>query len=98
MLLWKRVSEVRLTLVATDRNNRPMPNLSPTDITVLDDGRPVPNFELRSAADLPLRLAIVLDLSDSTQKAWTAIRGALVHTLQRGHSSQRSDPGSDLQQ
>jgi VWFA-related protein len=83
MVLRKRVREVRLTLVATDQDNRPLPNLSPTDITVLDDGRPVPSFELRSAADLPLRLAIVLDLSDSTQKSWTAIRAALVYSLQQ---------------
>jgi VWFA-related protein len=80
-LLRKRVSEVRLTLVATDQNNRLLPSLSPTDITLLDDGRPVPNFELRSAADLPLRLAIVLDLSDSTQKSWAAIRSALLQSL-----------------
>src|SRR6266576_771465 len=82
-LLRKRVSEVRLALVATDQNNRPLPDLSPTDITVFDDGRPVSNFELRSAGDLPLRLGIVLDLSDSTQRSWGTVRNALINSLQQ---------------
>lgn len=79
----KRVSEVQFTLVATDQNNRPVPRLSPADIMVLDDGQPVPRFELRAAGDLPLRLGIVLDLSDSTQKSWSAVRGALVRSFGR---------------
>ena len=81
--LRKRVSEVRLALVATDQNNRPLPNLSPADITVLDDGRPISHFELRSAADLPLRLGIVLDLSDSTRESWASVRSALIDSLQQ---------------
>ena len=81
LLIRKRVSEVRLTLVATDRNDRPLLHLSPTDITVLEDGQPVPSFELRSAADLPLRIAIVLDLSDSTRRSWASVRGALTRSL-----------------
>jgi VWFA-related protein len=80
-LLRKRVSEVRLALVATDLNNRPLPNLSPADITVLDDGRLISHFELRSAADLPLRLGIVVDLSDSTRNSWTVVRSALINSL-----------------
>jgi VWFA-related protein len=83
LLIHKRVSEVRLTLVATDRNDRPLPHLSPTDITVLEDGQPVPRFELRSAGDLPLKIAIVLDLSDSTRKSWVSVRSALIHSLQQ---------------
>jgi len=83
LLLRKRVSEVRLTVVATDEENRPLPNLSPTDIAVLDNGQPVSNFDLRSAADLPLRLGILLDLSDSTQSSWPTVRKALVDSLQQ---------------
>lgn len=84
----KRVSEVRLTLVATDRNDRPLPNLSPADIVVLEDGQPIPHFELRPAADLPLRVGIVLDLSDSTQKSWGTVRNTLLQSLQQ---SMRAD-------
>lgn len=84
----KRVSEVRLTLVATDRNDRPLINLSPADIVVLEDGQPIPHFELRPAANLPLRIGIVLDLSDSTQKSWGTVRNTLLQSLQR---SMRAD-------
>jgi len=82
-LIRKRVSEVRLTLVATDQNDRPLPSLSPADIMVLEDGRPIRHFELRSAADLPLRIAIVLDLSDSTRKSWSLVRTTLIQSLQQ---------------
>ncbi len=82
-LVRKRVSEVQFMVVATDRNNRPLPHLSPTDITVLEDGQPIPHFELRSASDLPLRIAIVLDLSDSTVKSWTKVGSTLVQSLQQ---------------
>lgn len=73
---------MRLTVVATDENGRPVSNLSPTDITVLEDGRPIPRFELRAASDLPLRVGVVLDLSESTRKSWTTVRTALTRSLQ----------------
>lgn len=82
LLVRKRVSEVQFTLVATDRNDRPLPHLSPTDIMVLEDGQPIPRFELRSAADLPLRIGIVLDLSDSTVRSWATVKSTLVRSLQ----------------
>jgi VWFA-related protein len=81
-IIQKRVSEVQLTLVATDQNDRPMDTLSPSDITVLEDGQPVPRFELRTAADLRLRVAIVIDLSDSTRRSWATVRTALSRSLQ----------------
>jgi len=55
-LIHKRVSEARLTPVVTERNDRPLPNLSPADIDVLEDGHPIPDFELRPAGDVPLRV------------------------------------------
>ena len=80
-LIRKRISEVDFTVVATDRNNRPMTSLSPADITVLENGQPVPQFNLRSAGDLPLRLGIVLDMSDSTRKTWPMLRSALARSV-----------------
>jgi C4-dicarboxylate-specific signal transduction histidine kinase len=58
------------------------------DIVVLEDGQPIPHFELCPAADLPLRVGIVLDLSDSTQKSWETVRNALLQSLQQ---SMRAD-------
>lgn len=80
-LIRKRISEVDFTVVAMDRNNRPMTNLSPADITVLENGQPVSQFNLRSAGDLPLRLGIVLDLSDSTRRTWPMLRTALARSV-----------------
>ena len=77
----KRVSEVRMMVVATDSNNRPVQNLSPADVTVLENGAPVSQFDLRAAGDLPLRLGVVLDLSDSTKKTWPIVRTALSRSL-----------------
>jgi VWFA-related protein len=82
-ILRKRVSEVRLALVAVDHNNRPIPNLSAADIAVVDDGRPVSHFELRSANELPLRLGVVVDLSDSTLNSWPLVKKALADSLQQ---------------
>jgi VWFA-related protein len=80
-LIRKRISEVHFNVVAIDRNNRPMTNLSPGDITVLENGQPIPQFNLRSAGDQPLRLGIVLDLSDSTRKTWPMLRSALARSV-----------------
>jgi VWFA-related protein len=43
----------------------------------------VSNFELRSAGDLPLRLGILLDLSDSTQSSWPRVRKILIDSVQQ---------------
>ena len=76
------VTQVGLTLVATDGNGRSLPQLSPADIAVLDDGQVVSNFELRPASDYPLRMGIMLDLSDSTRKAWPITEPLLTKFLQ----------------
>ena len=80
-VIQKRVSEVQLTVVATNQNDRPFTTLSPADITVLEDGQPIPRFELRTGADLGLRVAIVIDLSDSTRRSWTTVRAALNRSM-----------------
>ena len=80
-VIQKRVSEVQLMVVATDQNDRPLATLSPADITVLEDGQPVPRFELRTGTDLGLRVAIVIDLSDSTRRSWTTVRAALARSM-----------------
>lgn len=77
----RSVNEVRLTIVATDSYGRPIQNLSPRQLSVLDDGRPVSDFDLRSASDLPLRLGIVLDLSGSMRRVWPMLRTTLAPSL-----------------
>jgi VWFA-related protein len=77
------VSEVQIRLVATDREGKAVSTLSPADITVLDDDQPIQNFELRPASDLPLRVGILLDTSDSTVATWTITRAAVADFLRQ---------------
>jgi Ca-activated chloride channel homolog len=71
------VNEVRVTVIATDSSGRPVSNLSPRELLVFDDGHPVSHFDLHPAADLPLSLVIVFDLSDSMHKVWPMLRSSL---------------------
>lgn len=80
-VLHKRVSEVRLTLVATDSSGRPWQGLSASSLAVSDEGQAIGEFQLRSANDLPLRIGIMLDLSDSTLQSWPAVRSALTESM-----------------
>ncbi len=82
-LIRKTVSEVQLAVVATDGSGRPVPSLVVSDIAVLEDDRRIPIFELRSASNLPLRVGIVLDLSDSTQTTWRTTRAAVTDFLRQ---------------
>jgi VWFA-related protein len=75
------VNEVQLIVVATDSSGRSVQNLSPRQLLVFDDGRRVPDFDLRSASDLPLRVGIVLDLSGSMHKTWPLLRTSLASPL-----------------
>jgi len=77
----KRVSEVRLTLVATDSTGRPWQGLSASNLAISDEGRAIPDFQIRVANDLPLRVGVLLDLSDSTAKTWPAVRMALAESM-----------------
>ena len=77
----KRVAEVRLTLVATDTAGRPWPGLSASSLALSDEGQAIGEFQLRSANDLPLRIGIMLDLSDSTSQSWPAVRSALTESM-----------------
>ena len=78
----KNVTEVGFAVVATDRSGRSLPSLSAADIEVLENGQPIPDFELRPAEGNPLRVGILLDISDSTRKAWPQTRAALTGFLQ----------------
>lgn len=79
----RTVTEVGLTLVATDHAGRSVSTLSPTDIAVLENGQPVPNFELRQATNNPLRVGIMLDLSESTRKTWELTQPFVVDFLRQ---------------
>jgi Ca-activated chloride channel homolog len=67
----KKVQEVNLTLTVTDHHGHFVRNLTPPDFTIRDNGelpQRVTYFESQSG--LPLRLAIVIDRSDSVTYAF----------------------------
>jgi Ca-activated chloride channel homolog len=62
----KKVAEVRLLLNVADKANRIVTDVKPEDLTVVDDGVQVSSFtEFGNSADLPLRVGLLLDRSDS---------------------------------
>lgn len=70
----KAVNEVQLEIIATDSAGLPVANLSPSDLKVFEDGKPVRQFGLSRAHDLPLFAMVVYDTSESNQKAWREMR------------------------
>lgn len=83
----KRVEEVRISFQASDRRGLPVLNLPPASISVFDNGVAVARVSgLRTASDLPLSVAIMVDTSDSVardllseQKATSALLAGLMH-------------------
>jgi Ca-activated chloride channel family protein len=69
----KEVQEVNLTFTVTDHRGHFVRNLAPSDFTINDNGEPperITYFE--SQSELPLRLAIAIDSSDSVAYAFNA--------------------------
>ena len=67
-MLESRVTEVSVPLAVTDRLGRPVSRITADDLQVLENGRPASITELRRDEDPPLRLALVVDWSDSVQR------------------------------
>ena len=63
-----RVAEVVVPLAVTDRRGAPVADLSRDDLQILDNGKPATVTQIRREDDLPLRLALVVDWSDSVRK------------------------------
>ena len=67
----KQVQEVDLLFTVTDRRNRFVRDLTSSDFAITDNGElPKRITYFQSRADLPLRIAIVLDTSDSVEQSF----------------------------
>jgi Ca-activated chloride channel family protein len=78
------VQEVNLTLRVTNRHGHFVSNLGPSDFTIHDNGEPpqkITYFE--SQSKLPLRLAIVIDTSDSVASAFDDEKRSAANFLTR---------------
>ena len=83
----KDVREVRVTFHASDRHNRPVMDLRPDSLTILDNGVPVSGVSaMHTTSDLPLSVALMVDASDSVARDFAAEQRAsstLIHGLMR---------------
>ncbi len=62
----KRVDEVNVLFIATDKRGRFVRNLSQTDFNFLDDHKPVQSIvNFRRETDLPLKMGLLVDVSGS---------------------------------
>jgi Ca-activated chloride channel homolog len=84
----KRVDEVNVLFIATDRHGKFVRNLNQTDFAILDDHKPPQSIEnFRRETDLPLELGLLVDTSGSIHSRFDFEQQAAVdflqHTLRR---------------
>ena len=80
----RTVPEVRLQFTVADERGRLVQNLSRDDIRILDDDSPVAKLQDFSRDEnLPLRLGILLDLSDSVKRVLPQEKAAALEFLGR---------------
>jgi VWFA-related protein len=80
----KRVDEVNLLFIATDKHGKFVRNLNQDDFSILDDHKPpqsIVNF--RRETDLPLHLGLVIDTSGSVRSRFDFEQDAAISFLQQ---------------
>jgi Ca-activated chloride channel family protein len=85
----KRVDEVNVLFIATDRHGKFVRNLNQADFSILDDHKPVQSIvNFRRETDLPLQLGLLVDMSGSVHSRFDfekeAATGFLQHVIRRG--------------
>jgi Ca-activated chloride channel family protein len=64
----KRVDEVNVLFIATDRHGKFVRNLNQADFNIFDDHKPVESIlNFRRETDLPIELGLLMDVSGSVQ-------------------------------
>jgi Ca-activated chloride channel homolog len=80
----RTVPEVRLEFTVTDEHGRLIHDLAAEDIRILDNQVPVEHFnDFAREENLPLRLGIVLDTSDSVKRVLADEKAAALNFLER---------------
>ncbi len=78
------VREVRLQFTVADQQGRLVQDLSPDEVRVFDNQAPVERFnDFERAQDLPLRLGLVVDTSDSVMRVLADEKTAAANFLDR---------------
>jgi Ca-activated chloride channel homolog len=82
----KRVDEVNVLFIATDKHGKFVRNLNQTDFSILDDHKPPQSIlEFHRETDLPLQMGLLVDVSGSVRGRFDfeqqAATGFLQHVL-----------------
>lgn len=75
------VTRVSILFTVTDRKGRFITNLTRDDFEVYEDKRPQKILEFTAESDLPLRIALLLDTSNSIRPRWRFIQEAAIEFL-----------------
>ncbi|HKM86856.1 MAG TPA: VWA domain-containing protein [Terriglobales bacterium] len=86
----KRVDEVNVLFIATDRHGKFVRNLNQSDFSIFDDHKPVQSIlNFRRETDLPIELGLLMDVSGSVQGRFgfekEAATGFLQHVIRHGY-------------
>jgi Ca-activated chloride channel homolog len=86
----KRVDEVNVLFIATDRHGKFVRNLNQADFSIFDDHKPVQSIlNFRRETDLPIELGLLVDVSGSVQGRFgfekEAATGFLQHIIRSGY-------------
>jgi len=86
----KRVDEVNVLFIATDRHGKFVRNLNQNDFSIRDDHKPVQSIvNFRRETDLPLQMGLLVDMSASVHSRFDfekeAATGFLQHVIHRGY-------------
>jgi Ca-activated chloride channel homolog len=80
----KRVDEVNVLFIATDRHGRFVRNLNQSDFNFLDDHKPVQSIvNFRRETDLPLKMGLLIDVSGSVHTRFAFEQDAAISFMQR---------------
>jgi len=79
----KRVDEVNVLFIATDRHGKFVRNLNQSDFSILDDHKPVQSISnFRRETDLPIEMGLLVDVSASIHGRFEFEKQAAVGFLQ----------------
>lgn len=79
----KRVDEVNVLFIATDKHGKFVRNLNQTDFSFLDDHKPVQSIvNFRRETDLPLKLGLLVDVSGSVHTRFEFEQDAAISFMQ----------------
>jgi Ca-activated chloride channel homolog len=90
LTITKRVDEVNVLFIATDRRGKFFRNLNQADFSIFDDHKPVQSIlNFRRETDLPIEMGLLVDVSGSVQGRFgfekEAATGFLQHIIRPGY-------------